>query len=458
MKILGVSAGHHDAAVAIIDSETRRMDFAAHSERYSRVKNDPQISFLLNHVLNFRPTEKSVFYEKTLHKNFRRLWHHQKYKPQEIRTDESVSHHWSHAAASYYTRPWRNEPVCVVIDAIGEWDTATIWYKKKRVWRMKYPKSLGLFYSAVTDYLGYTPNLDEHIVMAKAAYGEPIHADIMRESIQMNCHRGLPDFPELLWTDLGGNVAASAQLVLEEEILKIMKIARGYSEYLCYGGGVALNCVANSNVLPKVFDIDKVWIMPNPGDAGASLGAAAAYIDKRIKWEGPYLGHDIEQTINPRLVAEHISVEHICGVANGPAEFGPRALGNRSLLCDPTLDIKERVDRIKKRDRWRPYGAAILEEEFDNYFEGPKNEYMQYTTKVKSPDDFRAICHIDGTSRVQSVGPNCKSVIRPILEEWFKISGCPMLLNTSLNIKGSPLVNSIIDKEEFELERNVKVF
>ena len=144
----------------------------------------------------------------------------------------------------------------------------------------------------------------------------------------------------------------------------------------------------------------------------------------------------------------------VCGVANGRAEYGPRALGNRSLLGDPRYDIKDTVNEIKRRQKFRPFAPAILEEYADEYFEGPMNEYMQFVAKAKH--DYSSVTHVDGTARVQVVKKDCESVIRQILEEWYDQTGCPMLLNTSLNIKGQPMVNTWEDAEKFRWTYDVK--
>ena len=201
---------------------------------------------------------------------------------------------------------------------------------------------------------------------------------------------------------------------------------------------------------------DKMWILPNPGDAGSSLGAAAAYLDKQLNWVDPYLGTDIKRDINVKEVVSYIIDNSYCGIANGRAEFGPRALGNRSLIADPRKDIKDTVNQIKRRQKFRPFAPAILEEFADEYFEGPMNEYMQYIAKAKH--DHKSVTHVDGTARVQVVKKDCKSVIRPILEEWYEQTKCPMLLNTSLNIKGKPMVDNLQQAKEFEKIYGVRVF
>jgi len=175
-----------------------------------------------------------------------------------------------------------------------------------------------------------------------------------------------------------------------------------------------------------------------------------------LKWRNPYLGTFIGKGVNPKEVVEELLNNKVCGVANGRAEFGPRALGNRSLLGDPRYDIKDTVNDIKKRQKFRPFAPAILEEYADEYFEGPMNEYMQFVAKAKH--DYSSVTHVDGTARVQVVKKDCGSVIRSILEEWYDETGCPMLLNTSLNIKGMPIVDTWDDAMEFSKLYNVKIF
>ena len=216
-------------------------------------------------------------------------------------------------------------------------------------------------------------------------------------------------------------------------------------------GGCALNCVANSKIKNK-----NIWIMPSPGDAGSALGAAALVLKRKLKWRNPYLGTFIGKGVNPKKVVEELLKNKVCGVANGRAEFGPRALGNRSLLGDPRYDIKDTVNDIKKRQKFRPFAPAILEEYADEYFEGPMNEYMQFVAKAKH--DYSSVTHVDGTARVQVVKKDCSSIIRSILEEWYDETGCPMLLNTSLNIKGMPIVDTWNDAMEFSKLYNVQVF
>ena len=452
MRIVGISEGFHDAGITIL--EGRRIVYASHSERYSKIKGD---RYLHHKQWNQVSKEDTVaYYEKPFLKNLRRIYAGQTWQKPRSRYDVSFGHHKSHAAAGYYTAPF-NDCNILVIDAIGEWDTISIWdgscknlylgqkihhLKKLKSW--KYPYSLGLLYSAITHRLGLKPNEEEYITMGMSAFGEPKYD--LTFLLDKNNHKGVGDiFPKARLEDL----AASIQDLYEREFLKLVDMCP--KENLIIMGGCALNCVANSKIQGK-----NIWIMPSPGDAGSSLGAAALVQKKKLKWVDPYLGHDIQVSVNPKKVVDELLERKICGVAHGKAEFGPRALGNRSLLGDPRYDIKDTVNTIKRRQKFRPFAPAILEEYKDEYFEGPMNEYMQFVAKAKH--DYSSVTHVDGTARVQVVKKDCKSIIRPILEEWYDRTGCPMLLNTSLNIKGKPIVNDWNDACEFERQYHVAVF
>ena len=253
------------------------------------------------------------------------------------------------------------------------------------------------------------------------------------------------------------DIAASIQKFTEDKIYEIMVHARQYGSKLVYSGGVAQNIVANS----KIRDLfDEVHIAVAPTDGGSALGCASKSWSEKtggthLKWS-PYLGYNIERDINPKEVVDYLMKNKVCGVANGRAEFGPRALGNRSLLGDVRYDIKDTVNKIKQRELFRPFAPAILEEYADEYFDGYKNEYMQYQSVAKH--DYKSVIHVDGTSRCQVVKKDCQSVIRPILEEYFERTGIPMLLNTSLNIKGQPILNDERDVEEWEKKYKVRIF
>ena len=201
--------------------------------------------------------------------------------------------------------------------------------------------------------------------------------------------------------------------------------------------------------------------MPNPGDCGSSLGAAALSYGKKLNWKNAYLGTDIAGSYPVKELLSELVTNKIVGVASGRAEFGPRALGNRSLLADPRgADIKDRVNEIKRRQQFRPFAPIILEEFVDQYFKMPTgfkiSPYMQVVAYCKFPEQFPAIIHADRTSRVQTVAAD-GSGIRQLLEAWFEWTGCPMLLNTSLNIRGEPMVNDRADADRFEQLYGVQV-
>ncbi|NBP58890.1 hypothetical protein EBU71_20560, partial [bacterium] len=194
----------------------------------------------------------------------------------------------------------------------------------------------------------------------------------------------------------------------------------------------------------------------------SSLGAILAHTKQHVEWKNCFLGHCIEPKNDISNIVDYIFEHKICGIAQGREEFGPRALGNRSLLADPRgPDIKDRVNKIKRRQEFRPFAPVILEEYITQYFdivgEPRHHRYMQYTSRCLNPDQFPAIVHKDGTSRVQSV-PKDDSRIRNLLELWFLKTGCPMLLNTSLNIKGQPLLHDVSDAKEFEKINSIRVF
>ena len=326
----------------------------------------------------------------------------------------------------------------VVIDAIGEFDTITIWdarydekgyAKYKKLYSKKYPNSIGLFYSAMTDRVGLKPLEDEYILMGMSAYGKPLYTqNVINEvfdnfnnfSFKKNLHIGFDE--DFLKDKSDVDIASTGQYLVEQLICKIMDIASKINEShnLVFGGGVALNCLAN-RLIGKYFQ--NIWIVPNPGDAGSSLGAALLGHKKKVEFNTAFLGHNIEGDYPVDDLINGLLTDKIVGVASGRAEFGPRALGNRSLLADPRgKEIKDKVNEIKQRQKFRPFAPVILEEHAPNYFMMPLNwrnsRYMQVVAKCKNPERFPAIVHVDGTSRLQTV-PKNNSGIRRLLEEWF---------------------------------------
>ena len=481
--ILGLSAGFHDASAAVIDTEGTVL-FAGHSERYSKIKNDPNLHPDLLKELCSWEYATVAWYERPWMHNLQQLYTGQRefgpwttsgalrhhlgsWYQRPAEREVSYPHHLSHAAAGFQTSPFDRATV-VVIDAIGEFDTISIWgaeYRNgqavyKRLWGQRYPHSIGLFYTAMTAQVGLKPMEEEYILMGMAAYGSGLSSGVLRENLiddidsvkfRENLHIGAATDYLDLWDP--EDIAAGAQSVCEELIYSVMRRARAFdwSTNLVYQGGVALNCLANRK-LGEYFE--NIWIMPNPGDSGSSLGAAALAHGGRIHWKHAYLGHEIPGAYPADAAVDSLLSDRIVGIASGRAEWGPRALGTRSLLADPRgPDIKDLVNRIKRRQQFRPFAPVVLDELADNYFVMPpgfrSSPYMQSTAYCRRPDRFPAIVHHDGTSRVQTVA-NDGSGIRRLLEQWYIKTGCPMLLNTSLNIRGEPMVNDRTDADRFE--------
>ena len=318
-----------------------------------------------------------------------------------------------------------------------------------------------MFYSAITQRCGLKPNEDEYILMGMAAYGNPNRFyNEMKPLLEQNLHRGCRNLLPGLYDEYDlFDMAAAAQKIYEEEFEKLLvKVKeKDYTNNLVLMGGCALNCVANTKALDY---FNNVWIMPNPGDAGSSLGAILAHTQIHVDFT-PYLGYNIEGPYPAQKLLDELLTNKIVGVANGRAEFGPRALGNRSLLADPRgPDIKDKVNEIKRRQKFRPFAPVILKEEANKYFEMPCEEtpFMQYVVKCKEPDKYPAIIHKDGTSRVQTVTRKQHPGLYQLLVAWRDKTGCPMLLNTSLNIKGKPIVNTVQDGKMFTEKYGVKVY
>jgi len=480
----GISANSHDAALAVFTDNG--LEFASHSERFSGVKNDAHLNKeLIDYARQWGEPDEIIWYERPFVKTLRQLragqgWNYNENNIKRYLKGYSItapikytSHHHSHAAAGYYTSPFSDATV-VCIDSIGEFETLTVWTgegnKLKKIYSQGYPDSVGLWYSAMTQRVGLKPNEDEYILMGMAAYGNPkrLYQDILDDFVNYvhqgevrfkhNLHQGCKWWkPELTTEQDMFDIAAATQKVYEmilEELLRYWSKLLP-SRNLVLMGGCALNCSAN-HIAYKYFD--NVWIMPNPGDAGSAIGAVLAHKKEHMPMDHVYTGYNIEGEYPVDKLVKELKKSSIAGVANGRAEFGPRALGNRSLLADPRgLDIKDRVNEIKRRQKFRPFAPVILSEHYDEHFDGRANEYMQFTSTCKHPDLYPAIVHADGTSGVQVV-PKNNSGIRKLLEVWYKETGCPMLLNTSLNIKGKPMVNDLTDAQEFATMYKIKVF
>ena len=438
-------------------------------------------------------------------------------------------HHLSHAASAFYPSPF-DEAIVLTADGVGEWATTTVAIGNKNDLQIKkeihFPHSLGLLYSAFTYYTGFKVNSGEYKLMGLAPYGEPKYADKIKEnlidiksdgSFRLNQKyfkyatglKMINNKFENLFEKKARNptkekieqfhmdIAASIQKITEDVILKICRsVKEEYKiENLCLAGGVALNCVANGKILKeKIFK--NIWIQPAAGDAGGSLGAALAYWyhelnNKRVpsdnSMKGSYLGpsykdDEIENDLKKlnakfikldesnlvKIVAKKLSENNTVGWFQGKMEFGPRALGARSILADPRSDKmqKELNLKIKFRESFRPFAPSVLFDEMQNWFDIQcKSPYMSFVANItdgkinkdlkirsKGVDQINeirskipSVTHVDNSARIQSVHKETNKVFYDLIYEFFKLSKCPILVNTSFNIRGEPIVNSIND-------------
>ncbi|HHM24012.1 MAG TPA: hypothetical protein ENJ23_03130 [Bacteroidetes bacterium] len=531
--ILGISCFYHDAAAALIrDGEVIA---AAHEERFTRIKHDfdfprnairfcleeagisvPELDSVAFYDKPFLKFERILFsYLATFPRSFRSfmqampLWLRQKLWVRHIIRKELsyqgeilfMQHHQSHAASAFYPSPFE-EAAVLTVDGVGEWATATFGVGKGHhlnlLREIRFPHSLGLFYSALTYYLGFRVNNGEYKVMGLAPYGEPRFLNRMREvlvalpdgSFRNNMryfaydyglrmtnerfHRlfgAPPRKPGEELTQFHRDVAASGQALLEEILLNMVRHVHKQTgqQYLCMAGGVALNCVANGRIL-REGPFEDLFVQPASSDAGGALGAALftyhqlqnrpqrfvmkhAYLGSRF---GPdavlnYLqqnGIAHERLPEEKLVtrvAEYLAKGKIVGWFQGAAEFGPRALGNRSILADPRrAEMKDILnEKVKHREPFRPFAPAILEERLSEYFEIDRpSPYMLLVARVKKPEEIPAVTHVDGTARVQSVNERQNPRFYRLLRAFEAQTGCPVLVNTSFNVRGEPIVDS----------------
>ena len=449
MNIIGISAYHHDSAVAHLDKHLIKA--AAHEERFSRKKYDN--SFPVKTLRWMRKQQEQIdvvaFYEQ---KDF--------IERQNIKRDikkslpgkfdiEFFDHHECHAMSSILTTDWDNCAVMVADSIGGKYATSLGVYENNKItWlkRFEYPNSLGLFYSTITRFLGFTPLMDEEKVMSAAAYGEPkwtkyakdklIKTEIGNYTVLQDLRRGI-GIGTFDW-----DIAASAQEILQECLLNLAGwLHKETGQFkLAYGGGVALNCVANTQLL-RYTNFNEIAIQPAAGDAGCALGAAA--LIERPLWEGPFLGFDDSLMQSPDEIAFKLLREEVVPVLNGRAEFGPRALGNRSLLCLPTDVNISKLDNIKKRgdDNWRPYAPICLDYIAEDLFNIYQPSYEMLFIAYTETDKFKTY---DDTVRLQLVNNKSNAFLARILEITSN-QGQPILINTSLNTKGKPIVNTVED-------------
>ena len=470
--------------------------------------------------------------EKLFQKNllFNKLKEHDK----NYKSDENIffsDHHLSHAASAFFPSPF-DEAVVLTADGVGEWATTTVAVGKSNKLEIKkeihFPHSLGLLYSAFTYYTGFKVNSGEYKLMGLAPYGKPIYENKIKKILDIkddgtfrldqnyfNYATGLTMTNDKFHKMFGQNprnpqnekitqfhmdIAASIQKVTEEIMIKLSKAIR--KEYniknLCLAGGVALNCVANGKILKeKIFE--NIWIQPAAGDAGGSLGAALAlwYIDQENErvivsddnMKGSYLGNEFDQEqIEKELnslgakfeildyenlidkTAKFLSNEKAIGWFQGRMEFGPRALGGRSILGDPRSDkMQKNLNlKVKYRESFRPFAPSILREDLSNWFDlNVDSPYMLLVSNVSSEkkiqmndeqnklfgidklnikrSEIPAVTHVDYSARIQTVTKNTNKRYYDLISRFKKITGCPVIVNTSFNVRGEPIVCSPTD-------------
>ena len=470
--------------------------------------------------------------EKLFQKNL--LFNKLKKHDQNYKSNENIyfsDHHLSHAASAFFPSPF-DEAVILTADGVGEWATTTIAVGKNENLEIKkeihFPHSLGLLYSAFTYYTGFRVNSCEYKLMGLAPYGNPIYEDKVKKLLDLkedgtfrldqkyfNYATGLTmtneKFNNLFGqkprnphnekiTQFHMDIAASIQKVTEEVMINLAKSIR--KEYaiknLCLAGGVALNCVANGKILKeKIFD--NIWIQPAAGDAGGSLGAALAlwHIDQGNKrsvnsnddMKGSYLGTEFNQNqIEKELktaganfetlkyeelidkTAEFLSNEKAIGWFQGRMEFGPRALGGRSILGDPRSDkMQKNLNlKVKFRESFRPFAPSVLREDLSEWFEmNVDSPYMLLVANINSDKKIEmtgeqknlfgidklnikrskipAVTHVDYSARVQTVTKNTNNRYYDLISKFKEKTGCPVIVNTSFNVRGEPIVNTPTD-------------
>jgi carbamoyltransferase len=440
-------------------------------------------------------------------------------------------HHFSHAASAFYPSPFE-KAIVLTLDGVGEWATTTVSIGQGNdlniVKELHFPHSIGLLYSAFTYYLGFQVNSGEYKVMGLAPYGEPKYKDLILNTLldikpdgsfrmdqsYFNYATGLtmtnrkfeklfgagrrePESEEL--TNFHMDIAASLQSATETIILAMTKdIAKEYKiNNLCLAGGVALNCVANGKIIKeKIFD--NVWIQPAAGDAGGALGAAQGLWHKEFNkprkvevgdsMRGSYLGpsftnSEIETALNSlggiynkypkeeviKITAEALSKNKAIGWFNGKMEFGPRALGARSILGDPrSPETQKNLNlKVKFRESFRPFAPSVLEEESSNWFDlSVPSPYMLIVAEVNKGKQLAdlgkdelfgidklnkvrslipAVTHVDYSARVQTVNKETNPDYHMLINEFFNLTGCPIIVNTSFNVRGEPIVHSTED-------------
>ena len=470
--------------------------------------------------------------EKLFQKKF--LFEKLKENDKNFKSDDNIffsDHHLSHAASAFFPSPF-HEAVILTADGVGEWPTTTVAVGKENYLEIKkeihFPHSLGLLYSAFTYYLGFKVNSGEYKLMGLAPYGRPIYEDKVKKLIDIkedgtfrldqtyfNYATGLTmisnEFNELFGqkvrnsdneqiTQFHMDIASSIQKVTEEIMIKLARSIR--KEFgipnLCLAGGVALNCVANGKILKeKIFD--KIWIQPAAGDAGGSLGAALAlwhiengkerlvnqnddmngsylgaeFSQEQIEYELKSIGANYEKFDYENLIdktATYLSNEKIIGWFQGRMEFGPRSLGNRSILADPRSDeMQKNLNlKIKYRESFRPFAPSVLIEDLNEWFDmSTESPYMLLVADINTKrkiniskneenlfgieklnvkrSEIPAVTHVDYSARIQTVSKLKNKHYYDLILKFKEKTGCPVIINTSFNVRGEPIVNSPTD-------------
>ena len=538
---LGISCYYHDSAAALL--KNGHVIAAVEEERFSRKKFDDDfpkmaIEWCLKEA-NITPEQidSVAFYDKPVLK-FERLldnyiavaprglysflntipkWLHKRlWIKNEIHKSLKgfngdiifPEHHLSHAAHSFFTSPFE-ESAILTTDGVGEWSTTSIGVgtnnSVKLLQDIRWPHSLGLFYSAFTYFLGFQVNEGEYKLMGLASFGKPKYYDLIWDnlidvkedgSIHLNMEYFAFTYDKVMTTsrfaELFGikrrneneetkqihfDIGASAQKVLENILLKMVEhvYKKTKSKNLCLGGGVALNGVANYRIL-KESSFENVHIPPSPGDAGSAVGCAQYlhFVHKEQKriiqdntnsiieniYVGPsYSRDEIKEFLDTKNIkydelddalaiercAKLISEGNVVGWYQGKMEWGPRALGNRSILADPRRkDMKDILnEKIKHRESFRPFAPSILEEHYSEYFDiDIPSPYMLMVAPVKKPDKIPAVTHVDGTGRVQTVSKNSNPFYHKLISKFYELTGVPVIINTSMNVRGEPIVNT----------------
>ncbi|WP_394836370.1 carbamoyltransferase [Pendulispora rubella] len=415
-----------------------------------------------------------------------------------------VDHHQAHAASSYFFSGF-SESAIMTFDGVGEWATATYGYAKDHAIdlfeEVHFPHSIGLLYSTVTSYLGFDVNDGEYKVMGLAPYGTPRYVDRIQDLVslgeggqfrlnleyfdfldgeQMYSQRFVDHFgrsartPESELEEFHNDMARSLQVVLEDILLQKAKYVhqRTGSDHLCMAGGVALNCVANAHVLRK-GPFRELFVQPAASDAGGALGAAALVHARRTgarptgeRMKEIYLGPssstseiavllrstglralDFTSNLDALLnaVVDRLVAGKVIGWFSGPTEFGPRALGARSILGDPRdPEMRDRINAlVKMREAFRPFAPAVLENEAARHFDiNHPSPFMLETCQVISKLELPAVTHVDGSARVQTVDLGQGGRFAQLLQRFNERTQCPILLNTSFNVRGEPIVCS----------------